>query len=74
MYVYRSEYGNPIFTPTLPEVEQYWEIDDLPPGEGPIQITEDGELYRLEGPESTTPVVQETETDTASLLVDSLLN
>lgn len=74
MYVYRSKYGNPIFTPTLPDVEPYWEFDELPPGEGLIQITEDGELYRLEVPETITQIAQESVTDTTSLFVDSLLN
>lgn len=74
MYVYRSKYGNTIFTPTIPDIEQYWEVDEFPPGKGAIQITEDGELYRLGASTPTAPKKIESQSDTANLFVDSLLN
>lgn len=74
MYIQRSTAGLAIMSPLPPENDKpYWEVDELPEGNGPLYVTEDGELYRAEL--EPAPSIQERNTgEPNSALVDALLN
>lgn len=73
MYISRNKNGLATISTSLPENKQYWKVDDLPEGNGPLYVTEDGELYRAEL--EPAPSIQERNTgEPNSALVDALLN
>lgn len=73
MYIQRSSTGLAIMSPLPPDNdEQFWEVEELPGGTGPLYVTEDGKLYR--GENVTTPSVPDLNTNSDGALIDALLN
>lgn len=48
MYVYQDRTGKAVICTAIPEEHQYWEVSDIPYGNGSLYVTDQGELYRVE--------------------------
>lgn len=70
-YIYPRNDNFAVICSDPPDYCDYWEFTELPPGDGPLCITNDGELYRLDPPQFEEPV---NEVADSSSLISALID
>lgn len=74
MYVYRDLNGVAVFSSDAPQVEVYWEIENVPTGNGICMITEDGEIYYIKNGHPLNNTVEDTPSSLDNILISALID